>query len=349
MVSAAPAGSDLLLIALGAAALAAAIGAVGEFLHARRIARVARLAFGADGRPAAWTAVAPFARIAGLALAAFGATALLLHDPIESEAAPDPRASRRVLVVLDVSPSMNLSDAGPGPEKSMRGVWAGKVLRGILDRLDMKDTRVSLVAFYTKALPMLEDSTDKDLVAGLMDGLPLYTAFRAGETDMQAGLDAAFAMAKPWARGSTTLVVISDGDLSRPVVPRDRPPSIADAIVIGVGDPARATILAGHSSKQDAWMLKGLAARLGGIYHDGNARHLPTSVVERLASIAPRVGEDVSMRELGLATLGTGAALAAFVGPALLLLGRRRVASFPQPLDRPTPPFAQPLPGGTAT
>jgi Ca-activated chloride channel family protein len=317
------ADAEMLLVALAAATAAAILATLGEWRHARRIARVARLAFGAEGRPAAWTAVVPIARVAGLALAAFGATLLLLHDPIESDDAPDPRASRQVLVVLDASPSMNIADAGPSAEKEMRGVWAGKVLRGILDRLDMKDTRISLVAFYTKALPVLRDTTDKNIVSELMDGLPLYTAFVPGETDMQAGLDAAFAMAKGWAHGSTTLVVISDGDLAKPVAPRDMPASIADALVIGVGDPVRPTILAGHASKQDAWMLKALAGKLGGHYHDGNARHLPREIVERLASIAPRVGDSVSLRELGLATLGAGAALTALIGPALLLLGRR--------------------------
>jgi hypothetical protein len=66
----------MLALALGAALAAALLASLGEWLHARRVARVARLAFGADGRPAAWTAIAPFARVAGLALAAFGATLL---------------------------------------------------------------------------------------------------------------------------------------------------------------------------------------------------------------------------------------------------------------------------------
>lgn len=335
----------MLALALGVALAAALLASLGEWMHARRVARVARLAFGADGRPAAWTAIAPFARVAGLALAAFGATLLLLHDPIESDDEPNPRASRQVLVVLDTSPSMNIKDSGPGNDKEMRGVWAGKVLRGILDRLDMTDTRISLVAFYTKALPVLQDTTDKNIVSEMMDGLPLYTAFVPGETDMQAGLDAAFAMAKGWARGSTTLVVISDGDLSKPVSPRDRPASIADAIVIGVGDPARPTILAGHASKQDAWMLKSLAGKLGGYYHDGNAKHLPSEVVERLASIAPRVGDGMTLRELGLAALGIGAVATASIGPLLLLAGRRA-----QPrvdARKPTITLAQPSLGGT--
>ena len=313
-----------LAIAILAGCAALAIAAVAERLHARRVARVARLAFGPGGRPAAWARLAPAMRIAGLALATFGATVLLQYDPVETEVEPDPRASRQLLVVLDVSPSMNLSDAGPGNEKVMRGVWGGKVLQGILDRLDMKDTRVSMVAFYTKAIPMLQDSTDKNVLANLMDGLPLYTAFKAGETDLQAGLEAAFEMAKGWARRSTTLVVITDGDLSKPVQPPARPASIADAIVIGVGDPNRATMLAGHASRQDAWTLKSLAGKLDGVYHDGNTRHLPREMLDRLTMIAPRVGDAIGLREAALVALGTGCALLGLVGPLLLLFGAPR-------------------------
>ena len=320
-----------ILLALAAGLVALVVVATAERLHARRTARVARLAFGAGGRPAAWARAAPVLRTAGLALVAFGATVLLRHDPVEAVAEPNPRASRQLLVVLDVSPSMNLTDAGPGTEKLMRGVWAGRVLRGILDRLDMKDTRVSLVAFYTKAVPMLEDSTDKEVLANLMDGLPLYTAFKPGETDMQAGLDEAFEMAKGWARRSTTLVVISDGDLSKPVNPRPRPASIADVIVIGVGDPNRATVVNAHASRQDVWTLKTLAGRLDGYFHQGNARHLPRDVLERLTMIAPRVGAGLSLREVGLLALATGAAITGLIGPLLLLFGTPREAARAKP------------------
>jgi hypothetical protein len=45
-------------------------------------------------------------------------------------------------------------------------------------------------------------------------------------------------------------------------------------------------------------------------------------VVERLASVAPRLGDGVSLRELGLVTLGIGAFLVSCIGPALLLVGQ---------------------------
>ncbi|MGA1393121.1 MAG: vWA domain-containing protein [Phycisphaerales bacterium] len=298
-----------------------AVVSFAEWAHARRVARGARLAFGPEGRPAAGARLAPAIRIAGAGLAAFGATLLLRFDPIEQEVPPNPRASRQLLVVLDVSPSMNLADAGPGSEKRMRGVWAGEVLRGILDRLDMQDTRVSLVACYTKAVPMLRDSSDKEIVASLMDGLPLYTAFTAGETDLQSGIDAAYAMAKGWARRSTTLVVITDGDLSKAVSPGPRPASIADAIVIGVGDPNRATQIAGHASRQDQWSLKSLAAKLGAHYHEGNTRHLPSEVLDSLTMIAPRLSDSIGVRELGIVSLVSGAAMLGLLGPLLLRFG----------------------------
>lgn len=307
---------------VGLAALA--VAGLAEARHARRVARVRRLAFGPSGRPAWWAESAPFARALAVGLAAFGATALYLHDPLEANGEPNPRASRQLLVVLDVSPSMNLSDAGPGNEKVMRGVWAGKVLQGILDRLDMTDTRVSMIAFYTKAIPMLQDSTDKNVLSNLMDGLPLYTAFKPGQTDMQAGIEAAFAMAKGWARDSTTLVVISDGDLDKPVNIGRRPGSIADAIVIGVGDPARATQISGHASRQDQWTLKSVAAKLDGYYHDGNTKHLPTAVLDELTMIAPRVSDGLGLREAGLLALGIGCTVLGVLTPLLVLCGLRR-------------------------
>ncbi len=321
-------GISIVTSAVLVACAAGVVAAVAEHRHAARTARIARLAFGGDGRPAAWARLAPAARIAGLMLAAFGATVLLRHDPIEGDFTPNPRASRQLLVVLDVSPSMNLADAGPietnGAPRVMRGVWAGKILQGVLDRLDMKDTRVSMIAFYTKAIPMLRDSTDKNVLANLMDGLPLYTAFRSGRTDMQAGIDAAFEMAKGWARQSTTLVVISDGDLDKPVSVGARPASIADTIVIGVGDPNRATVLSGHASRQDAWTLKSLAGKLDGVYHEGNTRHLPKAMLDKLTMIAPRVGDTIGLREAALVALGAGCALLGLIGPLLTTFGASR-------------------------
>lgn len=305
------------------AVLAAALAAIGERLHAKRIARVSRLAFGPGGKAASWTVAAPMLRCAGVGLATWGALVLLTHDPIDTEQPPNPRASRQLLICLDVSPSMHLEDAGPDAEKVSRSRWSGKLVQGILDRLDMKDTRITLIGFYSKALPILQDTTDKNVVANMFDGLRMHVAFEPGTTDIGAGVQLALQTARPWARNSTTLVVISDGDIEKPVGPLSVPGSIANSIVIGVGDPAKASLVSGHSSRQDTWALKQLAARLGGFYHEGNRLHLPSALLDRLSMISPRVSNLIGLREAGLIALGVGCGLLGLIGPALMLFGLR--------------------------
>ena len=325
------------LIALAVAALVA----LGERLHHRRVQRVARLAFGPTGKPARWAAAAPAIRTVSLAAAAWGATVLMLYDPVGGDQTPAPRASKQLLIALDVSPSMLIKDAGPENEKITRSRWAGKVVQGVLDRLDMKETRISMVAFYTKAMTVLTDTTDKNVIANMFDGLQLHVAFEPGSTDLASGVNSALAIARPWARRSTTLIVISDGDAKSELGQVTLPPAIADTIVIGVGDPSRASIVSGHSSKQETVSLRTLAARLGGTYHDGNRLHLPSDVLAKLSMISPNAGGDIGIRDAGLIALGVGYSLSALIGPLLMAFGlkhshardRRKIA----PLASPTP------------
>ncbi len=308
------------VLALGVAALAA----LGEWLHARRTRRVARLAFGHGAMPRAWARAAPALRVAGLAAAVFGAAILAAHDPRAVEQEPSARASKQVLIALDVSPSMLIEDAGPEAERVSRSRWAGTLVQGVLDRLNMKETRITLVAFYTDAVTVLEDSTDKEIISNLFDGLQLHVAFDPGPTDLRAGIDAALEIARPWARDSTTLVVVSDGDASANLGSIRLPPAIADAIVIGVGDPGRATVISGHSSKQEVTSLRALAAQLGGHYHEGNRLNLPSRVLDGLTMISPSPGERVGMRDLALICVGAGCSVTALVGPLLMLAGTPR-------------------------
>ncbi len=313
-----------MVIALLAALAAVLLAGAGEWLHARRVRRVARLAFGDGGRPAVWAAGAPLVRVVGLGLVVFGAAVLAGLDPVGGDQTPSPRASKQVLIALDVSPSMRIKDAGPNAEKMSRTVWAGNVVQGVLDRLDMKDTRITLVAFYTKAVTVLQDTTDKNVISNMFDGLPLYVAFEPGPTDLVSGVTAALNVAKPWARDSATLIVISDGDAKSAMGSVRVPPAIADSVVIGVGDPNRASVVSGHSSKQEATSLRALAARLGGVYHDGNTRHLPSDVLRKLAMISPSVGAGIGLRDAALAAVGAGCAMTALIGPALMAMGVRR-------------------------
>ncbi|MFT3686872.1 MAG: VWA domain-containing protein [Phycisphaerales bacterium] len=306
------------------AGVVAGLVALAEHLHAQRTARVARLAFGPTGKPARWAMAAPIVRILGLAAAAWGATVLLNYDPVGGDQTPAPRTSKQLLIALDVSPSMLIKDAGPEAEKVSRSQWAGKVVQGVLDRLDMKQTRITLVAFYTKAMTVLQDTTDKNVISNMFDGLQLHVAFDPGNTDLASGVNSALQIARPWARRSTTLIVISDGDAKSDLGQVTLPPAIADVIVIGVGDPNKATVVSGHSSKQEALSLKTLAARLNGLYHEGNRLHLPSDVLKKLSMITPNGGNDLGLRDAALISLGAGASLSALIGPALALFGLTR-------------------------
>ncbi len=308
------------LIALGALV----IGTVAERLHARRVEAIGRLAFGPTGRPALWARSAPIVRVVAFTSAAWGAATLATYDPVQRYDAPRRQASRHLLIALDVSPSMMLKDAGPGPERVSRGTWAGRVAQGILDRLDSETTRVTLFAFYTDALPVVQETFDKEVIRNALDGLPMYVAFEPGATDVNKGVTKALAYAKVWPAGSAMLVVISDGDTSAGNAPVSVPDSIADSIVIGVGDPFRSTMINGHASRQDADSLRHLAARIGGQYHNGNEKHLPSHVLDGLSVTTPRSGMVAGIREAALIAIGVGGSLLGLLGPGLVLFGRPR-------------------------
>jgi Ca-activated chloride channel family protein len=320
------------ILALTAALLAGGLAALGEALHARRIARIAPLAFGPDaGRPPI-AAFVSWGRPIAAALAAWGLVHLATLSPQEADATPSREASNHMLLLLDVSPSMQVADAGPDMPRVTRAVWAGRVVQAILDRLDMDRTRISIVSVYSEALPIVQETFDKEVVRNILDGLPMQAAFRPGSTDIQAGLDTAFELAKPWPRDSALFVVVSDGDAT-PVAPGRMPASIAQSIVIGLGDPVVTTMVAGRSSRQDAASLRALATRLGGLYHDGNRKHLPSSVLDALELVSPRAADAWSLRDLALAAVGFGGFFLALSGPFLMLFARRRR---PSPSDRPS-------------
>ncbi len=305
--------------------LALGVGAVvafAEWLHGRRIRRVAHLAFGIGGAPRAWTRIAPLVRTVAAALVVFGLVVLALQKPEAVERIPTKEASKHLLICLDASPSMYVDDAGPRGDQK-RAIWAGRVLKGILDRIDTETTRVSVFAIYTDALPIVQDTFDLNVVEHLFDGLPYHTAFEPGATLLSSGIAKALDYARHWPRDSATLVVISDGDSEDGAGVRFVPASIADAIVIGVGDPSRPTMVAGHRSKQDVASLRTLAHALDGFYHQGNTQQLPSSVLDKLTMIQPRITDSIGLRELAFLAIAVGSVLLAGIGPALALLGKR--------------------------
>ena len=103
------------MVALGVLVIVVVAAAAAEALHARRVRRVARLAFGPAGRPGIAGRSAPALRVAASGALAWGLITLLLLDPKSHRNADEipENEKRHLILVLDVSPSMRLVDAGP--------------------------------------------------------------------------------------------------------------------------------------------------------------------------------------------------------------------------------------------
>ncbi len=308
------------LAALGAAIVIA----LAETLHARRVRRLARLAFGPTGRPAPWARIAPALRVGGASAVAWGLVTLLLIPPRAhvAEALPDNKR-RHVLLVLDVSPSMRLKDAGANRDQSRRA-RATAVMESFFTRVPIEQYLMSVVAVYNGAKPVVVDTKDLEVVRNILADLPMEYAFLTGKTDLFSGLGEAEKIARPWQPKSTLLILLSDGDtVPATGIPR-LPASIADVLVVGVGDPRAGTFIDGRQSRQDSGTLRQIAARLNGTYHDANEKHLPSDLLARLTLI-PRQGPfaKLTRREYALIASGLGASILALLPVLLHHLGTR--------------------------
>jgi len=310
--------ADAVLAAVWSALGTGLVWSIAESLQARRVRRIANLAFGPGGRPAAWARAAPALRVLAAAATAFGLTALLLLPPAaRGSRAIEEKRVRHLLLVLDVSPSMQLADAGPKGDEPRRR-RAAELVRSVLQRVPAGQYRVSVVAVANGALPVVEQSRDPEVLANILDDLPLSYAFPAGKTDLFAGLNEAARMARDWRPGSTTVLVVTDGDtVPATGLPR-MPPSVSGMLLVGVGDVQSGRFIDGHMSRQDAGTLRQVAVRAGGVYHDGNARHVPTDALVALGMVPqPRLLDRLGLRELAIALAAAGSALLALL-PALL-------------------------------
>jgi Ca-activated chloride channel family protein len=322
--------------------LAAAVVLVAlatEALHLRRTRRVALLAFGPRGRPAAWALFAPLVRVAGLGGAAWGlATLLLLAPQIHKTVEVTDAELKHLVLVLDVSPSMRLEDAGQDGKKA-RGKRAAELLQSFFERVPMDLYRTSVVAVYTEAKPVVIDTSDLEVVHNILTELPMHHAFTAGSTNLFSGIDEAAKIAKPWRPGSTTVVVISDGDTVPATGMPKMPAAVAHVLVVGVGDPRAGKFIDGRHSRQDMSTLRQIATRLGGVYHNGNDKHLPTDVIRQVTLGSARsVWTRLTRREYALIASGVGATLLALLPVALHLAGTRWRAGTPAGRIEPAMP-----------
>ncbi len=299
-----------------------------EAVHQRRSRRSEALAlgFGASGarRPSPWTRAVPAGRVAAMCLVVFGAVTLLQYRPEMLQTVRTDEHSQRILICLDVSPSMHVADAGAASAPITRAARVRHIVGPMLSSVNPSDTRVSVVAFYTRAVPLLVDTIDFDLVNNAIDGLPISTAFEAGETDLLGGVTESLQLARSWAPGSTTLVIVSDGDSNAGMLAPPRvPPSIAQTVVIGVGDTQRYSAIGNRKTRQDAASLRRLAAALGGEYIDGNRASLSPRYSRWLSMSPPEPPVSRRERNIAIACLSSGALIAVMIGPALAWFGSR--------------------------
>jgi Ca-activated chloride channel family protein len=318
-------------------ALFAAIGALlfatlAELLHVRRCRRLAPLAFGPAGRPKWWTFAAPPMRVLACGTLAWALVVLLTLEPKVHQAdAVAPGREEHVVLVLDVSPSMRLEDAGPELKQSRRK-RAAVVLKSFFDRIPMERNRVSVVAVYNGAKVVVEDSQDFEVVRNILDDLPMEYAFNKGETTLFAGLEEAVRIAKPWNPRSATVVLVSDGDTVPGTGMPKLPASVKGVLVVGVGDPRTGKFLNGRHSRQDVATLRQIAARLGGVYHNGNQRHLSTETLDLLlGNSGKEVLERLTLREYALAALGLASLLLALLPVLLHRFGSTWAPGVPTP------------------
>lgn len=317
--------ADAVLWGVLAAAGAAVLAAAAELLHFLRVLRAAPLAFG-PRRTLLWLAVAsPVLRTAALAAVAYGLTALYLLPPKSHRTDVTPQKDseyRHLVLVLDVSPSMRLEDAGP-TGKQKRSERAADLIQSFFERVTAEQYKTTVIAVYTGAKPVVKDTADREVVRNILTELPMAHAFKPGETDIFSGLEEAAKLARPWAPGTAVMMVVTDGDTVPATGMPKMPPSIGNNVVIvGVGNPTVGRPIAGHSSRQDVSTLRQTAARLGGSYHDGNDKQLSTDLVSSLDRHAtPPAKDRWKEREYALLAVGVGSTVLALLPVLLTLVG----------------------------
>jgi Ca-activated chloride channel family protein len=315
------------MTALYATLAALLLTALAEWLHVRRCRRVARLAFGPGGAPREWTKFVPWLRVFSVGALGWGLTTLLQIGPRAAQSDLLPEGGyRHLILALDVSPSMQLQDGGVGA-KQTRAQRANEVMTSLLQRIATDQVRISIVAFYTDAKPVVVDTFDMEVVKNALNELPLDLAFDVGKTALLQGIRQAGELAKPWQPDSTTLVVVSDGDTIPDSGMPELPRSIHRTLIVGVGDSRSGRFIDGHQSRQDVSTLRQLAGRLRGNYFDANEKHVPSDRLAMLSKSLPlSAARERGRRELALAVVGLGSLLLAGLPVALAFAGCARQA-----------------------
>lgn len=263
--------------------LAVALIAIGaEIVHQRRLNKVKQLAFGPSGCPARWTYAAPVLRVVALAAASWGFLSLLLVVPSRvhnTNEIPD-NEYKHLVLVIDVSPSMHLEDAGVDGDRTRRQ-RASDLVESLFNRIPMRQFKITVIAVYTDAKMLLKDSKDHEVVRHIMEKMPMWHAFKPGKTKLMAGISEAAKVAKGWNPDSAYILLLTDGDTVPTTGMPNLPSSVKEFFVVGVGDSNSGSFIDGHQSRQDINTLRQIANRLRGSYHNGNQKQLTSQLVNK--------------------------------------------------------------------
>ena len=312
------------MVTLAVTAAVALVAAIGEALHHARVRRLAHLAFGPAGRAGALAAAAPFVRVLAATALAWGLVTLLQVEPkIHKGQEIADEEWRHLVLVHDVSPSMLLQDAGPNGDMA-RAARAKELVDSLFERVPIGKFKITVIATYNGAKPVVEDTTDLEVVRHILTDLDMRYAFKAGTTKLFDGIAEAVRIAKPWRAGSALLVIVSDGDTVPATGMPVLPPSFGGTLVIGVGDHVAGKFIAGHQSRQDESTLRQVAIRLGGEFHNGNRRHVPSDVISAAAADARKpLIEQLTLREYALLAIAAASAVLASLPMLLHWFGTR--------------------------
>lgn len=297
---------QLISIALWAACGALVLGVLAEWLHAGRVRGIGRLAFGPDAKPRAWTQLVPALRVLAFAGVIWSLVVLLAFEGSSRLRERNAAATRHLMVLLDVSPSMELKDAGEDGAQSRRN-RAATLLKSVMERANSEQTRVTMACFYSDAMLLVKEASDRELIWNFADNLPLHIAYKPGKTSLLKSLNTAGGYVKDLPRKSVTFLVLTDGDTVPATGLNPMPSSVSDVLVVGVGSASRGTFIDGHQSRQDSAALAQLARRMGGHYHDGNSKQVPSGLLRRLTAPDERTDKfQISLRMLAIIALAAG-------------------------------------------
>jgi Ca-activated chloride channel family protein len=318
-----------ILVAVSAGIVIALLAAVAEWLHARRVRRVGRLAFGPEERPRPWTKIVAPVRCLCLGAFAWAVTSLLLigSGMFADNPPPPGKGTRHLVFIADLSPSMYLEDAGPKRDTARRKRMA-EVIEGILERVG-GDVTFSVIGFYTDALPVVLQVRDRAVVRNAFDGLPLVYAMQTGKTDLGTSISRALELIEPFPKKSASVFICTDGDTVSLSKPLAAPASVERTTVLGVGDTEKGTFIDGHQSRQDANVLASVASAFKAEYIDINDRHVPTTALGGLV-IAPGSGSGINLVQAAIWVMAAAATVLALIPVAQQYAGTGWRVKMPQ-------------------